>query len=137
MAPMSQFLHNCIKFYIICGVVISYMIQFLAKKCYWFTFLAKYSSNAYMWGITVYLKHFIKMLNEVRKNYSTYDVEFYAILQGLRHRGNYFVPKEFVLFTDQYVKPKINWIVDMQNGSLYYKDTPLLWSTINEGKIKL
>jgi hypothetical protein len=43
---------------------------------------------------------FSEKLNEVRKNYSTYDVEFYAIVQALRHWRNYLVPKEFVLFTD-------------------------------------
>jgi hypothetical protein len=39
-------------------------------------------------------------LNEVRKNYSTYDVEFYAIVQALLHWRHDLVLKEFVLFTD-------------------------------------
>jgi hypothetical protein len=43
---------------------------------------------------------FSEKLNEVRKNYSTYDVEIYAIVQALRHWRHYLVPKEFVLFTD-------------------------------------
>jgi hypothetical protein len=43
---------------------------------------------------------FREKLNEVRKNYSTYDVEFYAIVEALRHWRHYLVPKEFVLFTD-------------------------------------
>ena len=43
---------------------------------------------------------FSDQLNAVRKNYSTYDVEFYAIVQALRHWRHYLVPKEFVLFTD-------------------------------------
>jgi hypothetical protein len=47
-------------------------------------------------------------LNEVRKTYSTYDVEFYAILQALRHWRHYLVPKEFVLFTDHIVLKYVN-----------------------------
>ena len=36
---------------------------------------------------------FSENLNDVRKNYSTYDVEFYAIVQAMRHWRNYLVPK--------------------------------------------
>ena len=42
---------------------------------------------------------FSENLNDVRKKYSTYDVEFYAIVQALQHWRHYLVPKEFVLFT--------------------------------------
>jgi hypothetical protein len=38
---------------------------------------------------------FSEKLNEVRKNYSTYDVEFYAIVQSLRRWRNYLALKEF------------------------------------------
>ena len=43
---------------------------------------------------------FSEKLNEVRKKYSTYDLEFYAIVQALRHCRNYMVQHEFVLFTN-------------------------------------
>jgi hypothetical protein len=43
---------------------------------------------------------FSEKRNEVRKNYSTYDVEFYTIVQALRHWRNYLVLKDFV-----FVKP--------------------------------
>ena len=51
---------------------------------------------------------FSKKLNDVRKNYSTYDVEFYAIVQALRHWRHYLVPKEFVLFIDHIALKYIN-----------------------------
>jgi hypothetical protein len=51
---------------------------------------------------------FIENFNEVRKNYSTYDVEFYAIVQALRHWRHYLVLKEFVLFTDHVALKHVN-----------------------------
>jgi hypothetical protein len=51
---------------------------------------------------------FSEKLNEVRKNYSTYDVEFYAIVQALRHWRHYLVLKEFVLFTDHIALKYVN-----------------------------
>ena len=47
-------------------------------------------------------------MNELRKNYSTYDVGFYAIVQALRKWRNYLVPKEFVLFTNHVVLKYVN-----------------------------
>lgn len=35
-----------------------------------------------------------------RGRYSTYDVEFYAIVQAIKHWRHYLVHREFVLFTD-------------------------------------
>ena len=37
------------------------------------------------------ISFFRKKLNDIRKNYSTYDIEFYAIVQALRHWRNYLV----------------------------------------------
>ena len=41
-------------------------------------------------------------MNEAKKNYSTYDKEFYAIIQGLKKWRNYLVPKDFVLYSDNH-----------------------------------
>ncbi|KAG7568203.1 Ribonuclease H-like superfamily [Arabidopsis thaliana x Arabidopsis arenosa] len=39
-------------------------------------------------------------LSGARSRYSTYDVEFYAIVQAIKHWRHYLVHREFVLFTD-------------------------------------
>jgi hypothetical protein len=54
---------------------------------------------------------FSEILNEVRKNYSTYDVEFYPNVKALQHWRHYLVS----------IMPPMY----MQNGSLSYKATPL------------
>jgi hypothetical protein len=51
---------------------------------------------------------FSEKLNEVRNNYSTYDVEFYVIVQALRHWRHYLVSKEFVLFTNHIAIKYVN-----------------------------
>jgi hypothetical protein len=75
---------------------------------------------------------FSEKLNEVRKNYSTYDVEFYAIVQALQHWKHYLVSKEFVLFTDhislKYVNTQkklnnrhVKWIYFLQGYTIVLK----------------
>jgi len=51
---------------------------------------------------------FSEKLDEVKQKYSTYDVEFYAIVQALRHWRHYLVPKEFVLFTNHIALKYVN-----------------------------
>jgi hypothetical protein len=41
-----------------------------------------------------------EMLNDTRHRYSTYDLEFYALVQSLKHRRHYLIHKEFMLYTD-------------------------------------
>lgn len=39
-------------------------------------------------------------LSEAHSRYSTYNVEFYAVVQSIRHWRHYLVNRDFVLFTD-------------------------------------
>ena len=41
-------------------------------------------------------------LNEVKVKYSTYDKEFYAVIQALKKWRHYLVPKEFLLYSDNH-----------------------------------
>ena len=43
---------------------------------------------------------FSEKLNDARLRYSTYDKEFYAVIQALRHWRHYLLHQEFVLFSD-------------------------------------
>ena len=43
---------------------------------------------------------FSKKLNEAKLKYSTYDKEFYAVVQTLRYWRHYLLPQEFVLYSD-------------------------------------
>jgi hypothetical protein len=51
---------------------------------------------------------FSEKLNETRKNYSTCDVEFYAIIQALRHWWSYLIQREFILNSDHEALKHIN-----------------------------
>jgi hypothetical protein len=44
--------------------------------------------------------YFSEKLNETKRKYSTYDKEFYAIIQALNKWRHYLVPQEFVLYSD-------------------------------------
>eukprot|EP00253_Pinus_taeda_P021138 PITA_21138 len=61
---------------------------------------------------------FSEKLNESRQKYSSYDKEFYAVIQALKHWRHYLLGNEFVLFSDnsalQYV---------MQQHKLNHKHT--------------
>jgi hypothetical protein len=41
-------------------------------------------------------------MNEAKVKYSTYDKEFYAIVQALKKWRHYLIPKEFVLYSDNH-----------------------------------
>ena len=43
---------------------------------------------------------FSKKLNETQQRYSTYDKEFYVVVQALRYWRHYLFPQEFVLYSD-------------------------------------
>jgi hypothetical protein len=46
--------------------------------------------------------YFSEKLNEVKVKYSTYDKEFYVVIQALKKWRHYLVPKEFVLYNDNH-----------------------------------
>ncbi|PKU62236.1 putative mitochondrial protein [Dendrobium catenatum] len=52
--------------------------------------------------------YFSEKLNDTRQRYSTYDKEFYAIIQSLRHWRHYLLPQEFVIFSDHEALRYIN-----------------------------
>lgn len=43
---------------------------------------------------------FSEKLTAARSRYSTYDVEFYAVVQAVRHWRHYLFHQEFILVTD-------------------------------------
>jgi hypothetical protein len=43
---------------------------------------------------------FSEKLSGPRLNYSTYDVEFYALVQLLRHWSSYLAYNDFILYSD-------------------------------------
>ncbi|KAJ0967944.1 hypothetical protein J5N97_024861 [Dioscorea zingiberensis] len=44
--------------------------------------------------------YFSEKLNDARQRYSTYEKEFYAVVQALKHWRFYLLPQEFVLYSD-------------------------------------
>jgi hypothetical protein len=48
------------------------------------------------------IAYFSEKLNEANLKYSTYDKEFYAIIQALKKWRHYLIPKEFVLYSDNH-----------------------------------
>ena len=46
--------------------------------------------------------YFSEKLDEEKLKYSTYDKEFYAIIQALKKWSHYLIPKEFVLYSDNH-----------------------------------
>ena len=44
--------------------------------------------------------YFSEKLSGARSRYSTYDVEFYAVVQAIKHWHHYLFHREFVLYTD-------------------------------------
>ena len=44
--------------------------------------------------------YFSETLNDTKEKYSTYDKEFYAVIQALEKWRHYLIPKEFALYSD-------------------------------------
>jgi hypothetical protein len=78
------------------------------------------------------IAYFSEKLNDTKRKYSTYDKEFYAVIQALKKSRHYLVPKEFVFYSDnqalQFItrQEKLNqrhakWIEFMQNFTFVIK----------------
>jgi hypothetical protein len=80
------------------------------------------------------IAYFSEKLNEAKQKYSSYDKEFYAIVQALKKWKHYLMPKEFVLYTDNHAlqfissQSKLNqrhakWVEFLQNFTFVIKHT--------------
>jgi hypothetical protein len=78
------------------------------------------------------ITHFSKKLNGEKVNYSTYDKDFYAIVQALKKWRHYLILEEFVLYSDNHAlqfvtqQEKLNqrhvkWVEYMQNFTFVIK----------------
>jgi hypothetical protein len=78
------------------------------------------------------IAYFGEKLNEAKIKYSTYDKEFYAVIQALKKWRHYLVPKEFVLYNDNHAlqfvtqQEKLNqknakWVEFMHNFTFVIK----------------
>jgi hypothetical protein len=76
--------------------------------------------------------YFSEKLNEAKQKYSTYDKEFYAVIQALRKWRHYLMPTEFILYSDNHAlqfitkQEKLNqkhakWVEFMQNFTFVLK----------------
>jgi hypothetical protein len=78
------------------------------------------------------ISYFSEKLNDVKSKYSTYDKEFYVVIQDLKKWRHYLILKEFVLYTDnqalQFITRQENlnqrhakWVKFMHNSNFVIK----------------
>jgi hypothetical protein len=78
------------------------------------------------------IAYFSEKSNDAKLKYSTYEKEFYAVIQVFKKWRHYLVPKEFVLYRDNHAlkfitRPdKLNqkhakWVEYMQNFTFFIK----------------
>jgi hypothetical protein len=78
------------------------------------------------------IAYFNENMNEAKVKYSTHDKKFYAIIQALKKRRHYLIPKDFVLYSDNHAlqfvtqQEKLNqrhekWVEYMQNFTFVTK----------------
>ncbi|XP_059442080.1 uncharacterized protein LOC132174439 [Corylus avellana] len=70
---------------------------------------------------------FSEKLSGSMKNYYSYDLEYYAIVQSLKHLRHYLVQKEFILIIDhealKYINGQQKLVQDMLNGLLTFRSS--------------
>jgi hypothetical protein len=69
------------------------------------TFQVRYDTSEVVIGAVLsqdnrHVAYFSEKLNDTKKNYSTYDKEFYAIIQALKKWRHYLVRKVFALYNN-------------------------------------
>jgi hypothetical protein len=76
--------------------------------------------------------YYSEKMDDAKLKYSTYDKEFYAIIQALKKWRHYLIPKEFILYSDNHAlqfmsqQEKLNqkhakWVEYMQNFTFVIK----------------
>ena len=76
--------------------------------------------------------YFSEKLNDAKQRYSTYDKEFYAVVQALRYWRHYLLPQEFVIYSDHEALKYLNsqkklnsrhgrWVEFLQNYTYVLK----------------
>ena len=48
------------------------------------------------------IAYFNEKFNDAKQNYSSYDKDFYAIVQARKHWRHYLMPREFVLYSNNH-----------------------------------
>ena len=78
------------------------------------------------------IAYFSEKLNDEKRRYSSYDKEFYAIVQAMKKWRHYLLPKEFILYSDNHAlqfinnQPKLNqkhakWVEFLQSFTFVIK----------------
>jgi 5-bromo-4-chloroindolyl phosphate hydrolysis protein len=101
------------------------------------TFQVKCDASGFVVGVVLSqedmpIAYFREKLNEAKEKCSTYDKEFYPIIQALKKWRHYLIPKEFVLYSDNHAlqfvtqQEKLNqrhvkWVEYMKNFTFVIK----------------